>query len=37
MGSSGLSDLEGRLVGTPVTFGASYIGWRALQDAVGIE
>jgi NitT/TauT family transport system substrate-binding protein len=31
------ADLEGRLVGTPVTFGASYIGWRALQEAVGMS
>lgn len=30
-------DLEGRLVGTPVTFGASYIGWRALQEATGLS
>jgi len=30
-------DLRGRLVGTPVTFGASYIGWRAFLDAVGLS
>ncbi len=31
------ADLRGRLVGTPVTFGASYIGWRALLDATGLN
>lgn len=31
------ADLRGRLVGTPVTFGASYIGWRALLDATGLK
>jgi len=30
-------DLAGRKVGTPVTFGASYIGWRALATAVGLK
>jgi NitT/TauT family transport system substrate-binding protein len=31
------ADLVGRQVGTPVTFGASYIGWRALLEATGID
>jgi NitT/TauT family transport system substrate-binding protein len=30
-------DLAGRKVGIPETFGASYIGWRALATAVGLE
>ncbi len=30
-------DLVGRKVGVPETFGASYIGWRALAAAVGLE
>ncbi len=30
------ADLVGRTVGTPVLEGASYIGWRAFVDAVGI-
>jgi NitT/TauT family transport system substrate-binding protein len=36
-GIQGPADLRGRLVGTPVTFGASYIGWRALQEATGLS
>jgi len=31
------ADLVGRRVGTPATYGASYIGWRALLDVQGIE
>lgn len=30
-------DLVGKIVGTPVTYGASYVGWRALLYATGID
>ncbi|TET49580.1 MAG: hypothetical protein E3J64_09450 [Anaerolineales bacterium] len=36
-GISDVGDLAGRIVGIPETFGASYIGWRALGNAVGID
>jgi NitT/TauT family transport system substrate-binding protein len=36
-GIRGPEDLAGRRVGTPATYGASYIGWRALLDAVGLD
>jgi NitT/TauT family transport system substrate-binding protein len=31
------ADLAGRRVGIPATFGASYIGWRALISSIGLE
>jgi len=36
-GVKGPEDLIGKVVGTPAMYGASYIGWRALVDAVGID
>ena len=36
-GIQGPEDLAGRRVGIPETFGASYIGWRALAAAAGLE
>lgn len=35
-GIRSLTDLRGRKVGIPETFGASYIGWRALASAAGL-
>lgn len=31
------ADLLGRKIGTPVTYGASYIGWRALLEAASLD
>jgi NitT/TauT family transport system substrate-binding protein len=36
-GIKGPEDLVGRRVGTPALYGASYIGWRALLDAVPLD
>jgi NitT/TauT family transport system substrate-binding protein len=40
LAEEGIADpqqLRGLTVGTPATYGASYIGWRALLDAVGMQ
>ncbi len=31
------AELVGKRIGTPVTYGASYIGWRALLEATGLK
>ena len=36
-GINGANDLVGKRVGTPATEGASYIGWRALLHAEGVD
>lgn len=36
-GINGVKDLVGKTVGIPATEGASYIGWRALLEAEGID
>jgi NitT/TauT family transport system substrate-binding protein len=36
-GIQGPQDLEGKRIGIPETFGASYIGWRALMTSAGLE
>jgi NitT/TauT family transport system substrate-binding protein len=36
-GIRGPADLVGQRVGTPATYGASYIGWRAFLAAIGLQ